>query len=217
MPYAANNKISKTPIDGGIEITQEQYDAARAAMIAGRKIEVREGSLVILSAETRAVYSTQDGAENIIPDNALTPEGFTDDPRPTEQHEWDEGWILNQESFEEYIIENLKAHRDATLSAQTVTLSNGAELRVDERTRRDTNDIFTGMNNANMTSYDGWNAANGVYTMTLADFQEYSVLALQEAAKTFTAYNAAKSELESNSFDSLEAAIDYFNNEYGGL
>jgi hypothetical protein len=35
MPYAATNQISTAPIEGGIEITEEQYAEAVASIEAG--------------------------------------------------------------------------------------------------------------------------------------------------------------------------------------
>lgn len=134
--------------------------------------------------------------------------------------EWRIKWSVREMTVEELsqrdqeIIETLKSHRDTTFSAQTVTLSNGAQLRVDERTRRDTNDVFMGMNNANIEEYAGWNAVNGSYTMSLAHFQEYSVLALHEVAKAFAAYNATIAQHGNEPFANAQEAIDYFDNEY---
>lgn len=47
MPYAKNGQISTEPIEGGIEITAEQYDEALAGMLAGRVVSVDEGFAVI--------------------------------------------------------------------------------------------------------------------------------------------------------------------------
>lgn len=43
MPYAAENKISQSPIEGGVEITQEQYREALAGMLAGKIVSVENG------------------------------------------------------------------------------------------------------------------------------------------------------------------------------
>lgn len=138
--------------------------------------------------------------------------------RPSKFHtEWDGSeWVVDNESLTQEITEALKNHRDLTFANATVTLSNGAELRVDERTRRDTNDVFMGMNNANISEYAGWNAVNGSYTMGVADFQEYSVLALQEVSKAFTAYNDTIDHHGNEPFANAQEAIVYFDNEYGG-
>jgi len=47
MPYAAENKISTSPIEGGVEITQAQYEAALAGMLAGRTVTIDGGFAVI--------------------------------------------------------------------------------------------------------------------------------------------------------------------------
>lgn len=43
MPYAHNNRISQDLIDGGIEITQEQYQQALAGMLAGLEVTIDDG------------------------------------------------------------------------------------------------------------------------------------------------------------------------------
>lgn len=47
MPYAANGQISTAPIDGGLEITEQQYAAALAGMGVGRIITIEAGELII--------------------------------------------------------------------------------------------------------------------------------------------------------------------------
>ncbi len=89
MPYASNNKISTTPIDGGIEITDAQYRELLSAQISGRKFIIRDGNPVILSNNKRTVYSTTDGKKKEIAENDDTPEGYANAARPSEYHEWD--------------------------------------------------------------------------------------------------------------------------------
>lgn len=43
MPYAADNRISHDPIDGGIEITEQQYATALAGMVAGLVVSTLGG------------------------------------------------------------------------------------------------------------------------------------------------------------------------------
>lgn len=43
MPYAANNQISQSPIEGGIQITEQQYQAALNAMQEGKTVLVDSG------------------------------------------------------------------------------------------------------------------------------------------------------------------------------
>ena len=68
MPFALNDTISKSPIEGGIEITDQQYADARAAKLAGREALVIAGELVIR------------------------------DPAPSPQHAWEGGeWVVPEE------------------------------------------------------------------------------------------------------------------------
>lgn len=96
MPYAINDTLSKKPIDGGIEITDAEYKAAMAAKLQGRKAYVHEGTLLIESETQRTVYSTTDGSEKQIADNAPLPDGHTELERPDEYHDWDgAAWVLD--------------------------------------------------------------------------------------------------------------------------
>ncbi|WP_323026529.1 hypothetical protein [Castellaniella sp.] len=47
MPYAANGQISTLPIDGGIEISDEQYAAALAGLHAGKIVSIETGFALI--------------------------------------------------------------------------------------------------------------------------------------------------------------------------
>lgn len=47
MPYAVNNQVSTSPIEGGIEITEHQYTEALAGMSAGRLVSIDGGFAVI--------------------------------------------------------------------------------------------------------------------------------------------------------------------------
>jgi len=47
MPYATNGQISVAPIEGGIEITQQQYQDALAAMLEGKVVVVENGQVVL--------------------------------------------------------------------------------------------------------------------------------------------------------------------------
>lgn len=46
--YAADGLISRYPIEGGIEITAEEYRSALDAMMDGRAVAIVEGALVLL-------------------------------------------------------------------------------------------------------------------------------------------------------------------------
>lgn len=47
MPYAANGQISTSPIEGWIEITEQQYAQALAGMQAGKIVSIDGGFAVI--------------------------------------------------------------------------------------------------------------------------------------------------------------------------
>lgn len=68
MPFAKDDTISLAALDGGIEITDEQYADARAAKLSGREALVIAGELVIR------------------------------DPAPSPQHAWEGGeWVKPEE------------------------------------------------------------------------------------------------------------------------
>lgn len=45
--YAAENQIARSPIDGGIEITEQQYRDALEGVMAGKVVQIVEGSMVV--------------------------------------------------------------------------------------------------------------------------------------------------------------------------
>ena len=47
MPYAANNKLSTSPIEGGIEITSVQYAEALNSMQEGKRLSIEDGQMVL--------------------------------------------------------------------------------------------------------------------------------------------------------------------------
>lgn len=101
MPYAAEDKISEAMIEGGIEITEQEYQEALQAMLEGKKIAIRDGMLRFC-LQKKTVYNTQDGTELEIPENEDVPDGYTEVKRPSELYYWQDGeWILD--------IEQLKA------------------------------------------------------------------------------------------------------------
>jgi hypothetical protein len=85
MPYAADNRISTSPIDGGVEITDAEYKEALEKSAQGYRVAVRDGALRYLSWEKRTVYSIDDKSKLEIPENDDTPDGYTD----AEPGEWD--------------------------------------------------------------------------------------------------------------------------------
>ena len=47
MPYATDGRISQAPIEGGIEISEADYQAALAGMLDGLQVQVLAGCLVV--------------------------------------------------------------------------------------------------------------------------------------------------------------------------
>lgn len=109
--------------------------------------------------------------------------------------QWEWGWevvpMTSAEILEvdEYLIGQMKDYRDADWSNATVELSNGAILKINDRTRRDVQDTLAGMMTLDIDEYAGWNAENGVYTFTIVIFQEAIAKALLRVKKSFDAYN----------------------------
>lgn len=86
MPYAANNKVSKSPFDGAIEISEQEYADGRAALIAGKIVCVRDGELKIYERAYRTVYAEVSGEPLRILQHLPLPEGYSEDaPEPEEQ------------------------------------------------------------------------------------------------------------------------------------
>lgn len=50
MPYAIDGRISQDAIEGGVEITDEQYQDAIQTMIDGGKVTIVDGALILTAA-----------------------------------------------------------------------------------------------------------------------------------------------------------------------
>jgi len=85
MPYMKNDTISQSPIDGGIEISDAQYQVVYEAMLEGKPVTVRNDAPFIYSGDKRTVYRL---IENFIESQDIwtedaTPEGWQDtEPTP---------------------------------------------------------------------------------------------------------------------------------------
>ncbi|HDI3307409.1 TPA: phage tail protein [Vibrio cholerae] len=90
--------------DGAIEITEQQYNDALAAKMAGRQAFVREGELVIFSGVMRTIWNCEDGSTKEIDEQDLIPEGWTDKERKTAFDRWMDGeWVTDLSA--QYIAE----------------------------------------------------------------------------------------------------------------
>ena len=134
MPYAAEDKISEVMIEGGIEITEQEYQEALQAMLEGKKIAIRDGMLRFLSLEKKTVYNTQDGSELEIPENEDVPDGYTVIPQPSKNHVWDgTQWVVDIN-----LLKNDKKAEiaDARWRAETGGMTfNGIEVATDRESQ----------------------------------------------------------------------------------
>lgn len=48
MPWAADNRVSTSPIEGGIEITEAEYQAALEGMASGRIVSIEGGVFAVI-------------------------------------------------------------------------------------------------------------------------------------------------------------------------
>ncbi len=110
--YAKDNHISTDPIEGGIEITEQEYLGAIEALSA-YGFKIIDGALVILSGEMKTVYSTESGAEIEIVIEDETPEGYTETERPDHTHDWNGSeWELNEDKAWQVV----RSKRDGLIS-----------------------------------------------------------------------------------------------------
>jgi len=168
MPYAAEDKISEVMIEGGIEITEQEYQEALQAMLEGKKITIRDGMLRFLSSEKKTVYNTQDGTELEIPENEDVPDGYTEIEYPGELYYWKNGkWVIDIEQLKTRKIAELA---DARWQEETSGFTyNGHEFHTDREAR---NNIFqaymASLSDPNFTVT--WKTKDGWLDMTASDF-----------------------------------------------
>jgi hypothetical protein len=111
------------------------------------------------------------------------------------EEQWSWGWEIVEidsdarQLQDASLIESMKQYRDEDWHNATISLSNGAILQINERTRRDIQDTLTGLITLGLNEYAGWNAVNGIFTLTVSDIQEAIVKALLRVKKSFDAYN----------------------------
>jgi len=168
MPYAAEDKISQEIIEGGIEITEQEYQNALEAMLEGKKIAIRNGMLRFLSSKKKTVYNTQDGSELEIPENEDVPDGYTEIEYPGELYYWQNGeWMLD---IEKYKAKKIAELADARWREETGGyVYNGHEFHSD---RESQNRFFQAyMASLNDPSFAvTWKTKDGWLEMTASDF-----------------------------------------------
>jgi hypothetical protein len=97
MPYAYKDKLTQSPIEGGIEITQEQYQDAIKAKCEGKFVAIYEGVLQELENSKQKIYSKEDGSKKEISILDEVPDTHTTLKRPSEFHKFEkDGWVLDE-------------------------------------------------------------------------------------------------------------------------
>jgi len=168
MPYAAEDKISEVMIEGGIEITEQEYQEALQAMLEGKKIAIRDGMLRFLSSKKKTVYNTQDGSELEIPENEDVPDEYTEIEYPGELYYWQNGeWMLD---IEKYKAKKIAELADARWLEETAGyIYNSHEFHSD---RESQNRVFqaymASLSDPNFTAT--WKTKTGWLEMTASDF-----------------------------------------------
>ena len=80
MPYATNNQISKHPIDGGIEISDKEYEQAKNHALSGGIIKTYNGKMVLtekpekMEGHEEPVWQGGDWYHEPKPEKTLTEE-----------------------------------------------------------------------------------------------------------------------------------------------
>lgn len=59
--WAAEGRISRAPVEGGVEISAEAYADARAAMIAGQEVTVIGGEMVVRGRQPSPAHEWMEG------------------------------------------------------------------------------------------------------------------------------------------------------------
>ncbi|EGR1038520.1 phage tail protein [Vibrio cholerae] len=112
--FAFEDALMLEHVEEAIEITEQQYNDALAAKMAGRKAFVRDGELIIFSGVMRPIWNCEDGSTKEIDEQDLIPEGWTDKERKTAFDRWMDGeWVTDISA--KYIaefdqVDNLRRH-----------------------------------------------------------------------------------------------------------
>lgn len=112
--YALNDALLTTHEDDAVEITEQQYNDAIAAKMAGRQAFVRDGELVIFSGVMRTIWNCEDYSRKEIDEQEFIPDGWTDKERKTAFDRWIDGeWETDISA--KYIaefdqVDNLRRH-----------------------------------------------------------------------------------------------------------
>ncbi|ELE1937876.1 phage tail protein [Vibrio cholerae] len=94
--YALSDALLSTCEEDAIEITEQQYNDAIAAKVAGRKAFVRDSELIIFTGVMRKIWNCEDFSTKEIDEQELVPDGWTDKERKTAFDGWMDGeWVTD--------------------------------------------------------------------------------------------------------------------------
>ncbi|EOW9372158.1 phage tail protein [Vibrio cholerae] len=96
--YANNLAISQSPLESGIEISAEQYEAAALAKINGQVVDVVNGELVIKApyVKVTAYLKSDCTKQKEFDDVTLVTDYYTLKKPATQFDEWiDDDWVTN--------------------------------------------------------------------------------------------------------------------------
>ncbi|EHU0382550.1 phage tail protein [Vibrio cholerae] len=96
--YANNLAISQSPLESGIEISAEQYEAAALAKINGQVVDVVNGELVIKApyVKVTAYLKSDCTKQKEFDDVTLVTDDYTLKKPATQFDEWiDDDWVTN--------------------------------------------------------------------------------------------------------------------------
>ncbi|EIK2268871.1 phage tail protein [Vibrio cholerae] len=131
--FAFEDALMLEHVDGAIEITEQQYNDALAAKMAGRQAFVRDGELVIFSGVMRTIWNYEDYSRKEIDEQELIPEGWADKERKTAFDRWIDGeWVTDISA--QYIadfdqVDNLRRHLYFTMVDPLVSEANIKRLQ----------------------------------------------------------------------------------------
>lgn len=106
MPYAANDKISKSPIEGGIEITDKQYKQAINGMRSGLIVRIENNAMKLVDPpKERNTYWMPPAKQHKTQPGEDPPAEAVTVPPPDDFHIIEDGqWVYSQQREREAMV-----------------------------------------------------------------------------------------------------------------
>jgi hypothetical protein len=105
--YAANGQVSRDPIEGGIEITRDQYLEGVEALSMGRTVRI-DGGFRTEVAPQRTDYWTEDHQKHQTDPGEPVPVGAATEPPPDDFHDLIDGqWVESIERVERHCLDRI--------------------------------------------------------------------------------------------------------------